>query len=184
MISSKTQIIIVLLICLCFVSFSQTASSKDSLWRIISKAKQDTSTAWANIEYGRIISDEFVDSSTYYFKKGFSLSKKLNYKRGIAAYYLNIIFTVGNRKRDTKQALALAREFEKFAEQENSDKIRGQVSFSYAALYQRIYQFDSTIYYYEKTLKLFNKIHKTDENSTIYGNLANVYRSQNMFDIA
>jgi signal transduction histidine kinase len=184
MISSKMPILALLLISLCFEGFSQTASSKDSLLTIIRKAKQDTVTALANIEYGRIISDEFVDSSTHYFKKGFSLSKKLNYKRGIASYYLNIIFTMGNRKLDTKGALALAREFEKFAEKENDDKIRGQASFAYAALYQRIDQYDSTIYYYEKTLRLFNKIHKTDVNATIYGNLTNVYRSHNMLDIA
>ena len=164
--------------------YAQTSSKKDSLRAIIRKPKQDTSTVSALVQYGKIILDDSVDSAAYYYQKSFVLSEKLGFKRGIYRYYSNIIFLIGNRNENIKEALKLAKEFEYFAKKEKNDEYLSGAYFAYAVTYQNSEQYDSSVHYYEKALYLFEKVKNTVDVSTIYGNISNIYRNQNMFDIA
>ncbi len=164
--------------------YAQTANQKDSLRTVLKKIKQDTSTVNALIEYGKAMSEESVDSATFYFKKAFVLSKKLNFKPGIYHYYQNYSYILSIRIADKNKALKVVKEYEAFALKEKSDKFLSGAYFAYAITYQEKEQFDSSIYYYEKTLNLFEKVNNTLDVSTVYGNISNIYRYQNMFDLA
>jgi signal transduction histidine kinase len=164
--------------------YAQTSRLKDSLRIVFRKAKQDTSTVNALMEYGKAMIEESVDSATFYYQKSFSLSKKLNFKPGIYRYYLNYTYMVGIRNSNTKDALRLAKELEAFAQKEKSNKFLSGAYFIHAITFQQSEQYDSSIYYYEKTLKLFEKINNTADITTVYGNISNIYRSQNMLDLA
>ena len=184
MISSKTSILVLILMCFCFVGFSQTASKKDSLMRIIRIAKQDTSTVWVLMDYGNIMSDRFVDSASIYYKKGFKLAKSLNHKRGISQYYLNMIFLESSRLSNDGEALRLSKEFELFAKNEKNDNFLSGAYFSLAKSYQSLEKYDSSIYYYGNTLKLLEKIKSTKRIPPIYSSLSRIYSNQKMNDIA
>ena len=168
----------------CINVYAQNPNGKDSLRAIFRKAKQDTSTALALVEYGKLLLNHSVDSAEYYYQKAFVLSKKLAFKRGIYQYYMNTIFLIGNRNEDIRRALQLSKELEIFAKKEKNDKYSSGAYFAYAVTYQNSEQYDSSIYYYEKALRLFEKTKNEVDVSTIYGNISNIYRSQNMFDIA
>ncbi len=182
--SRKILILLLVFLGFCMNNYAQTISKKDSLMTIIRKAKQDTSMVWALVEYGKIILDDSVDSAAYYYQKAFVLSKKLAFKKGINQYYSNIIFLIGNRQENIKEALKLSKEFEIFAKKEKNDKYLSGAYFAYAVTYQNSEQYDSSIHYYEKALRLFEKVKNTVNISTIYGNISNIYRNQRMFDLA
>ena len=184
MISSKTSILVLMLMCFCFAGFSQTASKKDSLRRIIRTAKQDTSTVWALMDYGKIMSDEITDSASVYYKKGFVLAKNLNHKRGISQYYFNMIFLESSRLSNNGEALKLSKEFELFAKNEKNDNFLSGAYFSLAKSYQNLEKYDSSIYYYENTLKLLERTNSSKRISSIYSSLSRIYSNQKMNGIA
>lgn len=184
--SFSTKLLVLLLVLLgsCVNVYAQNINLKDSLRTVFKKAKQDTSTVNALMEYGKAMTEESVDSATIYYKKALALSKKLNFKSGIYRYYLNYTYIVGIRNSNMKEALRLAKEFEAFAQKEKSDKFLSGAYFIHAITFQEGGQYDSSIYYYEKTLKLYAKINNMIDVTTVYGNISNIYRNQNMFDIA
>ena len=181
---SKRLLLWLVLYSSCINVYAQNPSGKDGLRAIFRKAKQDTSTVLALVEYGKLLLNHSVDSAEYYYQKAFVLSKKLAFKRGIYQYYMNTIFLIGNRNEDIKKALQLSKELEIFAKKEKNDKYLSGAYFAYAVTYQNSEQYDSSIHYYEKALHLFEKTKNEVDVSTIYGNISNIYRSQNMFDIA
>ncbi len=164
--------------------YAQAANLKDSLRTVFRKIKQDTSTVNALIEYGKAMTEESIDSATFYYQKALVLSKKLNFKSGIYRYYLNYTYMVAIRDANKKKALQLVKEFEVFAQREKNDKFLSGAYFAHAIIFQKKEQYDSSIYYYEKTLKLFEKINNTVDITTVYGNISNIYSSQNMYDLA
>lgn len=182
--SRKTLILLLFFFGFCVNNYAQTISLKDSLRTIFRKAKQDTSTVNALMEYGKAMTEESVDSATIYYKKALALSRNLNFKPGIYRYYLNYTYMVGIRNSNIKEALRLAKEFEAFAQKEKSNKFLSGAYFIHAIVFQENSQYDSSIYYYEKTLKLFEKINNTADITTVYGNLSSIYRNQKMFDLA
>ena len=184
MISSKTPILVLILMCFCFAGFSQTASKKDSLRKIIRTAKQDTSTVWALMDYGKIMSDEFADSASIYYKKGFILAKILHHKKGISQYYFNMIFLESSRLSNDREALRLSGEFELFAKNEKNDNFLSGAYFSLAKSYQNLEKYDSSIYYYENTLKLLEKTNSSKRIPSIYSSLSRIYSEQKMNIIA
>ena len=164
--------------------YAQNTNLKDSLRTVFRKTKQDTSTVNALMEYGKAMTEESVDSATFYYQKALSLSKKLNFKPGIYRYYINYTYMVGIRNSNIKEALRLAKELEAFAQKEKSDKFLSGTYFIHAIIFQKNEQYDSSIYFYEKTLKLFEKINNKVDITTVYGNISNIYHNQNMLNLA
>lgn len=159
-------------------------SAKDSLKNIIRKSKQDTNTVWAMMDYGKIMSNENVDSAVFYYKKAFALGKKLNHKKGTAQFYFAMIYLKGSRLSNHREALRLSREFELFAKNEKNDKFLSGAYFSLAQSYQGLDQYDSSIYYYENTLKLLEKTKSPSKIASIYGSISRIYSEQKMDNIA
>ena len=168
----------------CMNNYAQIISQKDSLRTIIRKSKQDTSMVWAMMDYGKIMSNENADSAVLYYKKAFLLGKKLNHKKGIAQYYYDMIFLESNRLSNHHEALRLSRAFELFAKNEKNTKFLSGAYFSLARSYQNLDQLDSSIYYYENTLKLLQKIKSSSKIASIYGSLSRIYSEQKMNNIA
>lgn len=168
----------------CMNNFAQTINKKDSLMTVIRKSKQDTSMVWAMMDYGKVMTDENVDSAVFYYKKAFTLGKKLNHKKGIAQFYFAMIFLESNRLSNHQEALKLSREFELFAKKEKDDKFLSGAYFSLAQSYQNINQYDSSVYYYENTLKLLEKAKLPSKIALIYGSISRIYSAQKMNNIA
>ncbi len=164
-------------------AIAQTASKKDSLRSIFKKTKQDTNTVWALLDYGRIMSDESIDSASFYYKKGLDLSKKIKFSRGISGYYANAVYLEGYRKHQKMEGLKLANEYENFARKEKSDYFLAKSYFSHAVVYQASDQLDSAVYFYEKALKAYEKVNDLSELAVIYLNISGIYLDQKLYDI-
>jgi signal transduction histidine kinase len=163
--------------------YAQTSIKKDSLMAIIHNSRQDTSMVWALLDYGRIMSDESVDSAGFYYSKGLELSKKLKFSKGFSGYYANIIFLEGYRKQNKRLGLKLANEYENFARKEKSDYYLAKSYFSHAVVYQASDQSDSAVYFYEKALKAYEKVNDLSELAVIYLNISGIYLDQKLYDI-
>jgi signal transduction histidine kinase len=180
----KILILFLVFLGFCFNIDAQTISKKDSLMTVIRKSKQDTSMVWAMMDYGKIMSNENVDSAIFYYKKAFNLSKKLSYKKGISQYYFAMTFLESSRLSNHREALRLSKEYELFATNEKNDKFLSGAYFSLAQAYQGLDQYDSSIYYYENTLKLLEKIKSPSKIASIYGSISRIYSHQKMDNIA
>jgi signal transduction histidine kinase len=181
--SKKLLVLWFVLFSSCMNIYAQTSIKKDSLRAIIRKSKQDTSMVWALLDYGRIMSDESVDSAGFYYKKGLELSKKLKFNKGFSGYYANIIFLEGYRKQNKNLGLKLADDYENFARKEKSDYFLAKSYFSHAIVYQANDQSDSAVYYYDKALKAYEKINDLSELAVIYLNISGIYLDQKLYDI-
>jgi signal transduction histidine kinase len=169
---------------MCFtLCTAQTAHMKDSLRNVFRKQKQDTNTVWALLDYGRIMSEESIDSAGFYYKKGLELSKKLKFSKGFSGYYANIIYLEGYRKQNKNVALKLANDYENFARKEKNDYFLAKSYFSHAMVYQASNQSDSAVYYYEKALKAYEKVNDLSELAVINLNISGIYLDQRMYDI-
>jgi signal transduction histidine kinase len=180
----KKNLLILIFVLTAFeVSFAQTADKKEGLIAIIKKAKLDTNTVWALFDYGRIMSDESVDSAAIYYKKGLALSEKINFKKGVSSYYTNIIYLVGYRNKDKAEGLKIANEYVNFAKKEKNDKFLARAYFSTAVAYHGLDISDSAIIYYEKSLDILVRINDLYELPVIYTNLSSIYLDQKLYDI-
>jgi signal transduction histidine kinase len=182
--SRKILILLLALLGFQMNNYAQTISKKDSLMTVIRKSKQDTSMVWAMMDYGKIMSNENVDSAIFYYKKAFVLSKKLNHKKGISQYYFAMTFLESSRLSNHQEALRLSKEYEQFAKNEKNDKFLSGAYFSLAQAYQGLDQYDSSIYYYENTLKLLEKLKSPSKIASIYGSISRIYSHQKMDNIA
>ena len=180
----KLLVLLLLLFGSCINNYAQTISKKDSLMTVIRKSEQDTNTVWAMMDYGKIMSNENVDSAVFYYKKASNLGKKFNHKKGIAQFYFAMIFLESSRLSNHQEALRLSREFELFAKNEKNDKFISGAYFSLAQSYQNINQYDSSVYYYENTLKLLEKAKSPSKIASIYGSISRIYSDQKMNNIA
>ncbi len=182
--SRKILILLLVLIGFRMNNYAQTISKKDSLKITIKKNKSDTleATAWFNL--GKILVRQSVDSAKICYEKGFVLSKKLNYKKGISDYYSNMTFLVSEYENNPKLAFKLAKEYEKFTLKENNDYYLAYSYFTTAVCFGNIEKNDSAIYYYEKSLILFEKLKKDAKAAVIYGNIANIYGDMKMYELA
>jgi signal transduction histidine kinase len=182
--SQKMLVLWFVLLGSCMNNYAQTINKKDSLMTVIRKSKQDTSMVWAMMDYGKVMTDENVDSAVFYYKKAFTLGKKLNHKKGIAQFYFAMIFLKSSRLSNHQEALRLSKEYEQFAKNEKNDKFLSGAYFSLAQAYQGLNQYDSSIYYYENTLKLLEKTKSPSKIASIYGSLSRIYSEQKMDNIA
>lgn len=165
-------------------SFTQTNSQKDSLRNVFNKVKKDTNTVWALLTYGRIMSNESVDSASFYYQKGLLMSKKLKFSRGISGYYANKIYLEGTRKKQKTLGISLAKEYEAFAIKEKSDYFLAKSYFSHAVVYQAAHVMDSAIVYYEKAINAYKKVNDLSEMAVIYLNISSIYLNQKLYDLA
>jgi signal transduction histidine kinase len=179
----KILILFLVFLGFCFNIDAQTISKKDSLKITIKKSKSDTLEAIAWFSLGKILVRQSVDSAKICYEKGFILSKKLNFKKGISDYYSNMTFLVSEYENNPKLAFKLAKEYEKFTLKENNDYFSAYSYFTTAMCFGNIEKNDSAVYYYEKSLALFEKLKKDAKSAVIYGNISNIYGDMKMYEL-
>ncbi len=133
--------------------------------------------------YGRIMANESVDSASLFYQRGFELSKKIKFARGVSGYYANATYLEGIRKKRFSVGLKLAKEYEAFAKTQKNDYFLAKSYFSHAAVFQSAGNADSAIVYYEKAIRAYEKVKDLSEMAVIYTNLSGIYLHQGLFDI-
>ena len=160
---------------------SQTDSTRDSLLRIVSSSKDDTSRVIALITAGQYI--EYGDlevAKSCYLQAGI-LSKKINYSLGILKYYSNYTAVLNIQgKFDsalilTKDALALATQYG------NEERIIiAQQNLS--ATYSYLQDYENALLYLLPSISYFEKTKNDARLSLVYDNLGVIYRETKQYD--
>ncbi len=119
------------------------------------------------------------DKSYQYMSKAKKIYESLNDTVGISATYLNI----GSIHRYLKNK---EKEIESYRKglnlvKNSNDTLRGRSFISIASYYTRANQIDSSLYYYNKALKIFEKLNVEERIYQLYNNMAYSYTKTNEF---
>ncbi len=97
------------LLLLSYSASGQNLKTKDSLYRLVAAAREDTNAVHLYYKYGDMLEGVNDDSALYYYNKGKLLSRKINYKRGEAAYASQCLSILNNRGQ-FREALEIAKD--------------------------------------------------------------------------
>jgi len=95
-----------LLVCCSFLAAGKHSVYKDSLYRVMQQTPQDTSTVKAMLLYGETLFHENPEAAAKLYNEALTLSKKLNYHRGVALYTIYFI-DVLNKRGQYAEAIAM-----------------------------------------------------------------------------
>lgn len=87
-------------------AIGQSTAYKDSLYRVLQTAIEDSNKVISYLKYGELFETSDPDSALYYYQKSWELGKALNYKRGMGMNISYQIVILNNRGK-FREALAL-----------------------------------------------------------------------------
>ncbi len=172
-----------LLILVNTLSLSATLN-KDSLLQVVGKCGEDTLTVKSLIDLTRI----YINSNEYnealaYAEKALKLSKKLNYKRGVAIAYFSFARINGYQANDTA-ALFYYNKALKIGEEINDSKLIGNLSNNIGAIYLNSGDNINALLSYLKSIKAFEKIGDKNSQMMPYNNMGNIYMDRVNYKMA
>jgi serine phosphatase RsbU (regulator of sigma subunit) len=162
---------------ICFFSLQVFSQDKDmdSLLKIGRTHQKDTIGAKI---YFKVASYYFnhgiVDSGYVYAKKGYSISQKVNYVKGLAsAYsYFGQVFTYSGNKDSAIYYFSKAKDI--FSSLQDSSRIAGMFN-NMGVVYYKHGDIPKTLSLYFKALKIKERLHDTLSCSNSYYNIGNLY---------
>ncbi len=139
------------------VSICQKLSNKDSLFKVVQTAREDTNKVVTYLNYGAIFEMSDPDSAMWYYMKSWQLGKRLNYQRGLA---MNISYQIVilNNKGKYKEALELCRQALEIYNQLHSQKDIAIVYNNLAYEYESLGELEPAIEYYLKSAAISEKL--------------------------
>ncbi|MBO9674267.1 MAG: sensor histidine kinase [Sphingobacteriaceae bacterium] len=156
------------------VAQAQAVKNKDSLLRLLPEAKEDTSKVLLYLDIGNTYElDDIKTAGKYYLMAG-SLSKRLNYKRGIIKFisdYTGILNARGSFDSSlllNKQAIQLAKEL-------NDKVIIAKTTANTGNSYNFLGQYEEAVYHYETAKKYFDEINNPYLSARMNDLIQNVY---------
>ncbi|WP_310382048.1 tetratricopeptide repeat protein [Flavobacterium sp.] len=177
-------IIIFGILTLCNVCFAQH-SEIDSLKRVLKVVKIDTSRVNIYNHIANKFKETNPDSTAFYAQKATLLSKKINYKFGLANSYINkgnSNIILGNYKKAKADFINAQKEYELLLEKDTENKeFKNGLARAYASI-GVVFSEESNYYMalenYHKALKLYQEIGQKNDISKAYNNIGIVYKSQ------
>jgi tetratricopeptide (TPR) repeat protein len=166
-------------------------SSIDSLKRILPFAKTDTAIANVYNHLANEYKEINPDTTLYFSKKAFNLSKKQSYQYGIANSYINTgnAMIVLGKYNEAKNSFNTANKIyqEELQNNENNVDLQKGLARTFASL-GVIYSQESNYYValenYQKALNIYQKINHKTSISKALNNIGVVYKSQGNNDKA
>lgn len=153
----------------------------DSLLLKLNKEKTDTGKALLYSTISREYLFTNLDSAYYYINKGISLSKKLNFSKGLCRNYVSFSSYLNQIGNQTK-ALEIGIEALKIAEENNEDFGRMMALGNLGVLYGYQSDFEKTIAYTKQTYELAKKNKTTNTIISSLINLAAGYLNGKQLD--
>ncbi|WP_343524603.1 sensor histidine kinase [Pedobacter sp.] len=156
------------------VSLAQTTLDRDSLLKLLPQAKEDTSKVLLYLDIGNTYElDDTKTAEKYYLLAG-SLSKRLNYKRGIIKFisdYTGIL----NARGSFDSALLLNKQAIQIAKELNDIVIIAKTTANTGNTFNFLGQYENAVYYYETAQKYFEKINNPYFSARMNDLIQNVY---------
>ncbi|HEY0740232.1 MAG TPA: sensor histidine kinase [Chryseosolibacter sp.] len=161
-------------------TLAQEYHNRDSLWKVLTKAKADTNKVWLYISLGQQYETNDPDSALILYESALTLSEELKYMRGMISYYTNATY-VYNLKGMYDTALQLnlkSVELAKaFGSRERLTATLGNVAASYSMLDQPEKAIDINL----QIIPLIEKVPESTHHGVINDNLCMLYTEINQF---
>jgi two-component system, NarL family, sensor kinase len=139
-----------------FLLSGQETMDKDSLLRLLPKAKEDTIAVQLYINLGQQYeSNEPETAKSYYIKAG-DLSRKIKYPRGIIQYINNFTYLL-NVQGLYDSSLALNLQGVEIARKTKDSLNLAKTLFNTGTSYRCLEEYENAVRYYEEGKKLFEK---------------------------
>ncbi|MFN8286074.1 MAG: sensor histidine kinase [Chitinophagales bacterium] len=152
--------------------------SLDSLKQVLLKAPDDTNKTHLLYEIGLTLANDNLDSAIVYYEQAYKLSKDLNFTWGEIKYY-GFITEALNHKGNFDEALRLNKEGLAKCFSKNCPALLPNQYLNIANEFIYLQQYDSSIAYYNEARKIYEQTNDTSGLVFVYGNIAEVYLSQN-----
>jgi serine phosphatase RsbU (regulator of sigma subunit)/predicted negative regulator of RcsB-dependent stress response len=172
---AKNLFFIALLCFLCLPFFSQD-KKLDSLFKVLNTHKADTAAAKAYLRIAGIYSNRgMVDSCDFYIKKCYDISKKLQYKKGLAASY-NFLGQNFNYRGNEDSAIYYFTQAMKMYELLNdSARMSGMIN-NLGVVYKLHGNISKAMDYYFQALKIKDRLHDTEGIASAYTNIGHLFQ--------
>jgi signal transduction histidine kinase len=163
------------------VLLAQEDAIKDSLYRIVLTAPDDSFKVFALYKYGELFETSNPDSATWYFEQGRALSKKLNYKKGLAAsasYYIVVL----NNQGKFKEALELAKEALAIFEETGSKRDMAVGYINVGSEWQYLSDLQAAAEHYLKAKNISDEIKDKRLQRIANNNLSSIFNSLGQYE--
>jgi len=170
----KKYFILIGLLLLVKLSSAQTYMNRDSLLKLLPKAKDDTKKVDLLINIGQQY--EFNDHTTakQYYLKAKQLSEKINYPEGVIKYIANYSYIL-NLQGKFDSALILNKQAIELSSKLKDNLLIAKSYTNYGNSFNNIGMIDSAIYYYEMGKSYFEKTKDSASIYKVYGLMAIAY---------
>ncbi|ATP56924.1 hypothetical protein CPT03_10750 [Pedobacter ginsengisoli] len=148
-------ILIILLIGI--AGWGQSITKKDSLLKLLPKAKEDTTKVLLYIDIGNLYELDSPQTAQKYYLMAGNLSKRLGYKRGIIKYISNYT-AILNEKGGFEKSLVLNKQAFQIARDINDKLYIAKTAANIGNNFNYLNESDSAIYYYETAGRYFEEI--------------------------
>ncbi|MEP7319380.1 MAG: tetratricopeptide repeat protein, partial [Panacibacter sp.] len=178
----RTSIICLLIVCYTIPAFAQTAKI-DSLNKLIGEATTDTARIKLLIKKAKVLGNINLDSSTNLALKTLEEIKKINFYKGEIEIRQRLA-TNYCFKGDYKAASEQLDYLEHFIKPSKDSSDFADMYSNFGMLYGMQSKYDSSIYFYKKSLDINLANNNKDKISTNYSNIAIGYQQQSNFSRA
>jgi len=150
------SLIIVLLLAVPLASYSQELMNRDSLLRLVPQAKKDVNAVQLYIDIGQQYESNEPDSAKLFYKKAASLSRELNYPKGIIQYINNYTFVL-NMQGLYDSSLLLNLQGVALSRATLDSTNLAKTLFNTGTSYRMLGEYEKAVEYYEEGKKIFQK---------------------------
>lgn len=174
----------VLILIFIFLSFHNisTASKTDSLLKVISLTKEDTTriNCWNRLSY--ICSDDDSAKTKLYATYALQLAQKTGYTKGISEAWSNLAYYHETHKFDFSTAEKYYLAGIQIARKENDLSLEGSGLMDYASVLKKQKKHQQVLEINKKVVEIFSKLQDTAKLILAYNNLGNAYKNVNQFE--
>lgn len=163
------------------VAQAQDVKNKDSLVRLLPKAKEDTAKVLLYLEIGNAYELDDARSAQKYYLLAGDLSKRLNYKRGTLKFISNYTGIL-NAKGSFDSSLLLNKQSIQIATALNDKVSIAKTTANTGNSYNFLGQYDKAVYYYEIAKKHFDQINNPYLSARMNDLIQNVYLHLNQYE--
>jgi len=167
----------------CSTTNAQNNHYRDSLWRLVQSAKEDTAKIDLYLLYGDLFRLTQPDSATLFYEKAGKLADRLHFNRGTTSYISHYIEVLNNKGLYT-QALALCEQSVKLNQQMGNQRDLARAYNNVANEYQYLGALSSASEYYLKAIRISEDLHAKPFLKVLSNNLASVFLELQQYDKA
>jgi two-component system, NarL family, sensor kinase len=138
------------------ILYSQVLMSKDSLLKLLPQAKKDVAAVQLYIDIGQQFESNEPDSAKLFYRRAASLSRELNYPKGIIQYINNYTFVL-NMQGMYDSSLLLNLQGVAISRETKDSMNLAKTLFNTGSSYRMKGEYEKAVEYYEEGKKLFQK---------------------------